>query len=134
MTELNIPEGLLAWSTGITADRAAVGLLLDHGTWLTRDDFLDQCVIPVPEKGLAALDWGALEDTLDTNALTATGAELAILRLVASIGYGHPVDLGEAMSSLDSTNAGHVARAVLTAAGADLAAVARELADEGNGW
>lgn len=113
-----VAGGLFAWSDGMSLGTvAAVDLLIDHGVWLTRGDFLDRCVTPVPESGLYILDWEAVTTALDTDALIGTGSELGILRLVASLGCGHPVDLGEALSSLDSTNAARAVQAVFTAAG-----------------
>lgn len=131
---IDIEMGLRYWADGMTAERAAVDLLIDHGTWVTRSDFLDRCVLTVPEEGIAVLDWEALTSALAAGALPASSGELAVLRVVASIGARHPVDLRDVLTDLDQDSAVLVARAVLDTAGADLPEAAHALAEEAGGW
>ena len=39
MTVLSLPAALRAGAEGLYALEAATGLIIDHGTWLERDDF-----------------------------------------------------------------------------------------------
>jgi len=66
---------------------------------------------------MAAVDFEAVAGALEAGVLPCAGSEGQVLRLVASIGAGVPVDLGGAVSGLDAANAGLAADAVLHAAG-----------------
>ena len=106
---------------GLFCTEAAVELLIEHGSWLYREDFLEIAV----ESGrgfadgavMAAVDWEAAVAALDVGRLPCSGGEGKILRLAASIAAGVPVDLGSALSGLDQRNIAGVAGAVLHAAG-----------------
>ena len=67
---------------------------------------------------MAAVDFAAAADALESGALPCSGGEKGMLRFAASIAAGFPVDLQEALSGLDGVNAVLVADAVLHAAGA----------------
>jgi hypothetical protein len=109
------------WAKGLFSAEAAVELLIGHGTWLYREDFLEIAV----ESGagiadgaeMAAVDWQAAVAALEAGRLACSGGEGRILRLASSIGGGVPVDLGSALAGLDERNIAGVARAVLRAAG-----------------
>jgi hypothetical protein len=106
---------------GVYVDEAAVELLIAHGCWLERRDFVEAFV----EVGYGFLhgapaawvDWPAAVAALDAGRLAGAGSEAAVLRVAASIAEGVPVDLGGALVGLDERNAGLVAAAVLHAAG-----------------
>jgi hypothetical protein len=100
---------------------AAVELLIGHGPWLYREDFLEIAVESGREIAdgavMTAVDWEAAVAALDAGRLPCSGGEGRILRLAASIAAGVPVDLGSALSGLDQRTIAGVARAVLHTAG-----------------
>jgi len=109
------------WAKGLFSAEAAVELLIGHGSWLYREDFLDIAV----ESGrgitsgavMAVVDWEAAVAALEAGVLPCSGGEGRVLRIAASIGEGVPVDLREAVTGLDENNAVLAAAAVLHAAG-----------------
>jgi len=109
------------WAKGLFSAEAAVELLIGHGSWLYREDFLDMAV----ESGrgitsgavMAVVDWEAAVAALEAGVLPCSGGEGRVLRIAASIGEGVPVDLREAVTGLDENNAVLAAAAVLHAAG-----------------
>jgi hypothetical protein len=109
------------WAKGLFSTEAAVELLIGHGTWLYREDFLEIAVEFGREIAdgvvLAAVDWAAAVAALEAGGLPCSGGEGRILRLAASIGGGIAVSLGSALPGLDERNIAEVARAVLHAAG-----------------
>jgi len=117
----DLAAALRAWAKGLFTGEAAVELLIGHGSWLYREDFLEIAV----EFGqgitdgavMAAVDWEAAVAALDAGRLPCSGGEGRILRLAASIGGGVAVDLGSALPGLDERNIAAAARAVLHAAG-----------------
>lgn len=118
---LDLIDGLRNWADGFSADRAAVELLIEHGSWLTRSDFIDQCVDIVPDDELvdpdrpvSIIDWENVFQAL-TGGLPASDSEVGMLRIAASLGAGHPVNLRYALVGLDARNAAAVVDAVITA-------------------
>lgn len=117
----DLAAALRSWAKGLLSTEAAVELLIGHGTWLYREDFLEIAV----EFGreitdgviLAAVDWEAAVAALETGGLPCSGGEGRILRLAASLAGAVAVDLGSALPGLDERNIAGVARAVLHAAG-----------------
>jgi hypothetical protein len=109
------------WAKGLFSTEAAVELLIGHGSWLCREDFLEIAVEFGRGIGdgavMAAVDWEAAVAALETGRLPCSGGEGRILRLAASIAGGVAVDLGSVLSGLDERNVAGVARAVLHAAG-----------------
>ena len=109
------------WAKGLFSTEAAVELLIGHGSWLYREDFLEIAV----EFGqgvtggavMAAVDFEAAARALEAGALPCSGGEGRVLRIAASIAAGVPVDLREAVTGLDDNNAVLAAAAVLHAAG-----------------
>ena len=109
------------WAKGLFSTEAAVELLIRHGSWLYREDFLEIAV----EFGqgitggavMAAVDFEAAARALEAGALPCSGGEGRVLRIAASIAGGVPVDLREAVTGLDEGNAVLAAAAVLHAAG-----------------
>ena len=109
-----------AWATGLLCLEAAVGLLVGHGAWLYRQDFLDAAVemITGPGREVAFVDFTAAADALAAGGLPCSAAERAVLQVAASIAAGCPVSLEDALASMDAANAVLIADAVLHAAGA----------------
>ena len=66
---------------------------------------------------MASIDWAAAITALAGGQLPCSGAERRLLRLAASLGDGIPVDLRDALASLDDANLGLVTTAVRHAAG-----------------
>jgi hypothetical protein len=106
---------LQAWATGLHAGEAAVGLLIAHGTWLRRRDFLRTAVDAIDDgwgpRGcilpMAAVDWDAVEDF--RREASGPRSELATLRLAASLaGANVRAPLCELTAGLDDTNSRHV--------------------------
>jgi hypothetical protein len=112
---------LRVWAKGLFSTEAAVELLIGHGSWLYRQDFLEIAVEFGQEitggAVLAAVDFEAASRALGAGALPCSGGEGRVLRIAASIAGGVPVDLREAVTGLDENNAVLAAAAVLHAAG-----------------
>jgi hypothetical protein len=112
---------LRAWAKGLFSTEAAVELLIRHGSWLYREDFLEIAVESgrgiTSDAVMAAVDFEAAARALESGALPCSGGEGRVLRIAASIAGGVPVDLREAVTGLDESNAVLAAAAVLHAAG-----------------
>ena len=99
------------------------------GSWLLRGDFVRGFVDVVEGANgapMAVVDWHGAVDALGGGCLVCSSSEGQVLRLAASIAEGVPADLGEAVCTLDATNAHAVARALLHAAGHRELGIARE--------
>jgi hypothetical protein len=98
---------------------AAVELLIGHRSWLVRDDFLGYVEFCCGFHGesMAAIDWRAAWSALENGHLPCSSGERQILRVAASLAEGVPIDLCDAVTSLDTINSILVACAVLTAGG-----------------
>jgi hypothetical protein len=109
-----------AWAKGMLCLEAAVGLLIGSGTWLYRQDFLDTAVemITGPGPEMAFVDFTAAAGALTAGGLPCSPGEKAVLQVAVSIAAGCPVNLEDALTSMDAANAALVANAVLHAAGA----------------
>jgi hypothetical protein len=112
---------LRAHAEGLYCLQAAVGLLIGHGHWLCREDFVGRFVQLMPDTdsgaGLGMVRWRAAVRALDAGRLSCSDSEGYLLRIAASIAEGVVVDLRECLSTLDGVNVGLVARAVLAAGG-----------------
>jgi hypothetical protein len=108
------------WAKGLLCLEAAVGLLIGNGTWLYRQDFLDTAVEIIAETGreMAFVDFTAAADALTAGDLPCSAGERAVLQVAAGIAAGCPVNLEDALTSMDTANAALLADAVLHAAGA----------------
>ncbi len=115
-----LAEALRAGARGLFAAEAAVELLI-ASTWPHRHDFagfMDTGTsITDGTTELAHIDWTAAITALDGGDLPCGGAERRILRLAASIAEGLPVDLQEALTSLDDSSINQVVQAVRHASG-----------------
>jgi hypothetical protein len=109
-----------AWAKGLLCLEAAVELLIGSGTWLYRQDFLDMAVemIAGPGREIAFVDFAAAAGGLAAGGLPCSAGERAVLQVAAGIAAGCPVDLADALASMDAASAVLVADAVLLAAGA----------------
>jgi hypothetical protein len=79
--------GLRAWTRTHDAHvRAAVELLIGHGTWLRRTEFRDGCV-HMDSGGEVWLDWRAAREAFDAGGFTAASStERAVLDLAIALG------------------------------------------------
>jgi hypothetical protein len=92
--------------------------LIGHRWWLVRDDFLSYVEFGGGFHGesMAAIDWRTAWAALEDGHLACSSGERQILRVAASIAEGVPIDLHDAVTSLDAVSLNRVAQA-LTAAG-----------------
>jgi hypothetical protein len=118
----HLTQALRACARGIYPDEAAVELLISHDTFLQREDFTRH--ITTDEQGHrsnrvthAAIDWAAATTALDAGILPCSGGERRILRLATSLAAGLPVDLRDAITSLDKRNLALAIRAFMHASG-----------------
>lgn len=99
---------------------AAAELLIAHGTWLHRNDFTAEFITLHREladgRQMAIIDWPAAISTLTAGHLPCSG-ERRMLRLIASIADGIPVDLQDTLTSIDDHNIQLLLQAVLHASG-----------------
>ena len=106
---------------GICALQAGIELFIRHGTWLHRHDFCDRFVhldtSLTNGTELATIDWSAAIAALDTDDLPCSGGEGRMLRVVASLIEGIPVDLRDTLTGLDARNLHLVSQAVQDTAG-----------------
>ena len=106
---------LRAHARGLLATEAAIELLVDHRCWLRRPDFVDGYL--ETDSGLNTTpitwaNWPAAITALETGALPCSGSEAQMLRIAASLADGIPVDLRDALTSLDHDNRTLVIQAV----------------------
>jgi len=95
-------------------------LLIEHRSWLERDDFLQAAVAvewePFRGREIAAVDFAAAADAVQ-GPLPCSDGERQVVLVAASIAAGIPVDLREAALCMDAVNAARAARAFCHAAG-----------------
>jgi hypothetical protein len=116
----DLNAALRAHARGLYCLEAAVELLISHGCWLRREDFL-RSVHTAPAVSdpnpMAPIDWPNAITALDRGQLPCSGGEARMLRLAAGLAEGVPVDLRDALTSLDSVNADLVAHTLTHATG-----------------
>ena len=116
----DLPGALRAHARGLHCREAAVELLISHGCWLRRDDFLHQFVHTpglIDGTPIAAIYWPEAIAALDRGQLPCSSGEARMLRLTASLAEGIPVDLRDALTGLDNRNVELVSHAVKHATG-----------------
>jgi hypothetical protein len=111
-----LAEPLRTSARGLRATEAGTELLIGHGSWLHRSDFRDRFVhldtSLTDDTDIASIDWPAAITALDTGDLACSGGEGRMLRLAASLIDGIPINLGDALTGLDSRNLNRVGQAV----------------------
>ena len=115
-----LTTALRACSKGIYCGEAATELIINHRTWLDRDDFTGQFILThaaTADDITAAIDWETAITALDAGNLPCSGSEAAILRLAASLATGTPVSLSQAITSLDHANLNLIINAIRHAGG-----------------
>lgn len=105
MPEPQSAAALRACAAGLYHAEAACELLIAT-SWPHRADFRDRFIhaavsISDGTTAMASIDWAAAITALAGAQLPCSGAERRLLRLAASLGDGIPVDLRDALASLD---------------------------------
>ena len=118
----DLAEALRAGADGIGALQAGTGLLIDHATFLDRQDFTSRFVWQAVSASdgvtaVASIDWQAAITALDTGGLACSGGERRMLKLAASLADGIPVDLRDTVTGLDQRNMSLLVSAILRASG-----------------
>ena len=113
---------LRACAAGLYPLEAGVGLLIGNGTFLHREDFTSRFIetgtsISDGTAPMAAIDWEAAITALHAGELPCSGGERRILELSASLAAGIPVDLQDAVTSLDDANIALLLTAIWHASG-----------------
>jgi hypothetical protein len=123
-----LADALRTQARGSYSHEASVELLIDHGGWLRRNDFLDRIDIQVSFDRcalFASVDWDAVGDAY----LPASDSETQILDIVAELaGHDSGRPLANLVTGLDATNIARVIHAVLSANGRPVS-FANHLAD-----
>jgi hypothetical protein len=130
---VDLAEALRAWAKGLYTSEAAVELLIVHGTWLRRGDFLDACTGPCEgpdgqdDWSMVWIDWSEVA----TFEGPSSSSEWRMRQIAAELaGTDTGVPLAELLSSLDDTNTGHVLDAIAHARGWHARYVTRQV----SGW
>lgn len=121
MTGPSLARALRACAAGLYPAEAAAELLIAT-TWMHRSDFRDGYIhAGISTTGnttpMAATDWATAITDLRAGRLSCSGSERRLLSLAASLGDGIPVDLQDALASLDNTSLDLVTTAIRHAAG-----------------
>ncbi|MFF3879270.1 hypothetical protein [Streptomyces sp. NPDC001978] len=110
-----------AGAAGLYCVMAAVELLIGQERWLHRGDFVASFIELVPAAGegetMAFVDWRRATARLKRGQLVCSSGEGQLLQLCASLAEGVPIDLGNALTSVDTSTVVLVAEAVLRAGG-----------------
>lgn len=115
-----LSTALRAAAAGIHPDEAAAGLIISHGTFLHREDFLhhvETAACISDGTPMAWIDWDAVIAALDGGRLPASGGEKRIVRIAASLAAGHLVSLRDAIPGIDHRSLELVTTAIRHAAG-----------------
>lgn len=116
-----LAETLKTTADGMPTQRAAINLLIGHGLWVKRLAERPGLLLvdysgPTPQP--YGIDWVQVVQALEAKTLPASGGELRILALAASL--AHPaarIPLGDAVSGLDTANLDLVLTAIAEANG-----------------
>ena len=118
----HLTAALRACATGIYALEAGVALLINHGTFLRRDDFTTRFIqhgtsISDGVTTMASIDWDTATTALNSGELPCSGGERRILQLAASLAAGTPVSLRDTITGLDDHNTALLLAAIRHASG-----------------
>ena len=110
----HLAPALRAQAEGSYTAEAAVELLIGHGVWLARRDFLNELVEYAGDSTTITHAWVAWEHVPTfANRAPCSGSEGRILRLAAELhGTDTGVPLAELLSQLDDTNSALVRDAI----------------------
>ena len=88
--------------------RAAVELLIEHGVWLHRPEFVDACINIGPED--AWVHWRKAREFIDADRLKASSTEIAVLDFAVALGEDR-----YKLSQMGDSNSAALVRAVAVA-------------------
>ena len=119
---VDVESALLRAAVGDYAAEAAVLLLANSGSWLSRLQAAGLIDIALDEDAVdggpwAAVLWGDLDQALRTGVIGGTSGELRLLRAAASLADGQPVDLADLTAGVDRAELTLLLAAVAHAAG-----------------
>jgi len=122
MTADDLTAALRACAVGIYPLEAGVALLISNGAFVRRPDFTSRFIttgtsISDGTTLMAAVDWDAAIAALQAGELPCSGGERRVLQLSASLAGGIPVDLRDAVTSLDDSNVARLVTAILHGSG-----------------
>jgi hypothetical protein len=122
MTADDLTAALRACAAGIYPLEAGVALLISNGAFVHRDDFTRRFIttgtsISDGATLMAAVDWDTAITALQAGELPCSGGERCVLQLSASLAGGVPVDLRDAVTSLDDDNVARLVTAILHGSG-----------------
>jgi hypothetical protein len=122
MTADDLTAALRACAAGIYPLEAGVALLISNGTFIHRPDFTSRFIttgtsISNGTTLMADIDWDAAITALNAGELPCSGGERRVLQLSASLAGGIPVDLRDAVTSLDDSNVARLVTAILHGSG-----------------
>jgi hypothetical protein len=122
MTADDLTAALRACAAGTYPLEAGVALLISNGTFIHRPDFTSRFIttgtsISNGTTLMADIDWDAAITALNAGELPCSGGERRVLQLSASLAGGIPVDLRDAVTSLDDSNVARLVTAILHGSG-----------------
>lgn len=122
MTAEDLTAALRACAAGIYPLESGVALLISNGTFIHRPDFTSRFIttgtsISNGTALMADIDWDAAITALNAGELPCSGGERRVLQLAASLAGGIPVDLRDAVTSLDDSNVARLVTAILHGSG-----------------
>jgi len=122
MTAYDLTAALRACAAGIYPLEAGVALLISNSTFIHRPDFTSRFIttgtsISNGTTLMADIDWDAAITALNAGDLPCSGGERRVLQLSASLAGGIPVDLRDAVTSLDDSNVARLVTAILHGSG-----------------
>ncbi|MFE9095523.1 hypothetical protein [Streptomyces sp. NPDC007264] len=117
----HLADVLQAAADGVPALQAATDLLVDHGLWIKHLAERPGLLL-IDYSGSApevyGVDWLKVVEALAAKKLPASGGELRILAIAASLAdTAARIPLGDAVSGLDATNLDRVLKAIAKANG-----------------
>lgn len=122
MTADDLTAALRACAAGIYPLEAGVALPISNGTFIHRPDFTSRFIttgtsISNGTTLMADIDWDAAITALNARELPCSGGERRVSQLSASLAGGIPVDLRDAVTSLDDSNVARLVTAILHGSG-----------------
>ncbi|UVS81809.1 hypothetical protein [Actinokineospora sp. UTMC 2448] len=117
ITPEQLAGALRAQAAGVNSLEAAVGLLIEHGTWLHHPDFR-AFVTYHPDSGLASIDWANVAHALARGTvLGSSNSALQVLGIACelaghSLPFGQRWTLAELTAGLGRVNAALVLQAI----------------------
>ena len=117
----DLASALSDHAAGIDAHAAAVDLVVAHGVFLARPQFVREFVrVARCHPTCAYIRWGAAIAALNQHRLPCSSSEAAVLRIAASLGSDVPVRLWRVLGLFDDTNIRRITDAINIANGTQI--------------